>query len=73
LNTYNTYKKFLDDLRPKEQIEEEEGRRVRRREEKRIKREAETSNSREPAGHTRLGNTDRTRSIPAQGRAANAQ
>ena len=71
MNTYNTYKKFLDDLRPKEVIEEEEAKRARRREEKRLQREAEAA-SREPAGHTRLGNQDRTRSIPAQGRAANA-
>ena len=60
----------MDELRPKEQKEMEAARKAKRKEELRV---MNTANSKETQGVARQGRgTDPTRSIPAQGRMANA-
>ena len=64
-----TYKVFLDDLRPKEVKDREAAQRAEKLEQKRLRRQAQ---SMEPTDQPRRGTrTDPSRSIAAQGRAAN--
>ncbi len=71
LGQYHIYKEFLDDLRPKEVKEAEAAARAEKLEEK--ERARAQAKSLEPAGAQRRGTRlDPSRSITAQGRAANA-